>query len=94
MVASTIPAALPDLHQKFSVASKSQYLIVLRTCSGNPHRIFPIDINTVLQFRPFIAITRTSPPGNGCHPRRIPKPAVRRDRTHGSHSVAVSIRDE
>src|SRR5262249_53525498 len=56
-----IVATVADLHQEFTVATEFQNLVVFCPSAGEPDVILRVHVNTVLEFRPLIAGTRTTP---------------------------------
>src|ERR1041385_2006998 len=61
IVASSVFSAGADLHEEFSIACEFQNLVILRPRTGEPNVVLRININTVLQLRPLISLSRTAP---------------------------------
>src|SRR5262249_53264226 len=61
IIASAVFSAVADLHEEFSTACEFQNLVVLSPRTGEPDVVLRININTVLQLRPLISLSRTAP---------------------------------
>src|SRR5215813_11903122 len=61
IIASAVFSAAADLHEEFSNACEFQNLVILRPGTGEPDVVLRININTVLQLRPLISLSRTAP---------------------------------
>src|SRR5438094_1879264 len=60
VIASPVLSAVADLHQEFAVAGELQNLVVFCSGSRNPDIVFGIDVDSMLQLRPFISGSRTT----------------------------------
>src|SRR2546422_1761260 len=61
IIASAVSSAVADLHEEFSVTRELKNLIILLPCPRNPYVALRINIDAVLQLRPFISLARTAP---------------------------------
>src|SRR5215831_10066561 len=64
IIASAVFSAVADLHEEFSTACEFQNLVILRPRTGEPDVVLRISIDTVLQLRPLISLSRAAPGGD------------------------------